>query len=102
MGQETREKEPRARPADGGVSGDHRQDQVEVIVNNVPVTIHRGRQTVEEIKRAGGVALADELVQVVDGKLTGLADGDAVVIKGVERFISQPRDSASSHEEEVA
>lgn len=85
-----------------GGADDHRQDVVTITVNNKPREIHRGRQTVEEIKRVGGVAMADELEQVIDGKLTPLADNGSVVIKGDERFVSHPRDSGSSHEEERA
>jgi hypothetical protein len=82
-----------------GGADEHRQDVVEILVNNKPRGIHRGRQSVQEIKAAGGVALADELEQVIDGKLTPLADDASVVIKGGERFVSHPRDSGSSHEE---
>jgi hypothetical protein len=99
MGQELLKKGSDKESGKGGASEEHRQDEVGIVVNNVPRVIHRGRQTVEEIKRAGGVVLADELVQVVDGTLTVLPDDGAVVIKGGEQFLSQPRDSASSHEE---
>jgi hypothetical protein len=85
-----------------GRSGEHRQDQVEITINNTPRVIRRGRQDVQEIKGLGGVPLADELVQIVEGQLVVLADSSAVVIKGGERFLSQPRDSASSHEGESA
>ncbi|HEY0020805.1 MAG TPA: hypothetical protein VGC13_31180 [Longimicrobium sp.] len=82
-----------------GRSDEHRQDEVEIVINNTPRMIHRGHQAEQEIKRVGSVALADELVQIVDGQLVVLADSAAVVIKGGERFLSQPRDSASSHDD---
>jgi predicted Rdx family selenoprotein len=77
-------------------SGEHRQDMVTIRVNNVEINIHRGRQTVSEIKRVGGVPQADVLEQNVAGKLEELDDAGAVTIKGGEQFISHPRDSASS------
>lgn len=82
-----------------GGSGENRQDVVSIKINNKPYPIHRGRQKVAEIKRVGGVPLADELAQVVEGNtppLTPLPDDGAVTIKGGEEFISYPRDSGSS------
>jgi hypothetical protein len=67
-----------------------------ITVNNVQREIHRGRQTVADIKTAGKVPLADDLEQVVDNKLVPLADGGAVTIKGGEVFVSHPKDSGSS------
>lgn len=99
MEEQTREKAPAGTAGNGGSSAGRRQDEVAVSINNVDKQIHRGHQSVEAIKRAGGVALADELVQVIEGQLVPLGDAASVVIKGGERFISQPRDSASSHEE---
>ena len=69
---------------------------VSVTINNVEKEIHRGRQTVAEIKNAGNVPLADDLEQVIDGKLTLLPDDGAVTIKGGEVFVSHPKDSGSS------
>jgi hypothetical protein len=69
---------------------------VTITVNNEPRQIHRGHQTVATIKTTGGVPVADELEQVVAGKLTPLPDGGAVTIRGGEVFISHPRDSGSS------
>ena len=60
------------------------------------VRVHRGRRTVAEIKTAGGVPLAYELDQIVEGKLVPLEDDGAVTIKGGERFSSQPRTGQSS------
>lgn len=69
---------------------------VNITINNKVKEIHRGRQTVAEIKNVGGVPPADELEQVIGGKLTPLPDDGAVTIKGGEVFISHPRDSGSS------
>ena len=69
---------------------------VSITVNNVAVEIHRGRQTVAEIKNAGGVALADDLEQVIDGVLNPLPDDGAVTIKGGEEFVSHPKDGKAS------
>lgn len=69
---------------------------VTIKVNGIDRPIHRGRQTVEKIKNAGQVPLADDLEQVIDGKLTPLRDDGAVTIKGGEVFVSHPKDSGSS------
>jgi len=69
---------------------------VTITINNTSRDIHRGRATVAEIKALGGVPVADELEEVVQGKLTPLPDDGAVTIKGGEVFISHPRDSGSS------
>jgi hypothetical protein len=70
--------------------------EVTITVNNVPKLIHRGRRTVAEIKTVGGVPQADDLAQVIEGKLLPLPDNDAVTIKGREVFVSHPKDSASA------
>ena len=75
---------------------EHGRDVVTIIVNSVEREIHRGRQPVSEIKRIGEVPQADQLEQVIDGKLVPLADDAAVTIKGGEEFVSHPRDSGSS------
>lgn len=72
--------------------------EVTITINNDPFRIHRGRNTVIEIKKVGGVPLADELEQLIDGKLVPLPDDGAVTIKGSEIFISHVRDSGSSAE----
>lgn len=79
--------------------GDNRKDTVTITVNNVAVPIHRGHQTVAQIKTAGHVAAADDLEQLVDKRLIPLADTAAVTIKGDEMFVSHPKDSASSHDD---
>ena len=79
-----------------GKSDEHRQDTVTIKINNVAYTIHRGRQSVSEIKHIGGISQADVLEQLIDGQLVELDDNGAVTIKGEEQFISHPRDSASS------
>lgn len=73
-----------------------RGSEVQIIINDNVKEIHRGHQTVAAIKVVGGVPAADELEEVIDGKLTPLADDGAVVIKGGEVFVSHPRTSASS------
>lgn len=69
---------------------------VTVSINNRSYTIHRGRQTVVELKQLGAVALAEELEQVLDGVFTPLPDDGAVTIKGGEIFISHVRASAAA------
>jgi hypothetical protein len=70
--------------------------EVHITINGASKQIHRGRQTVAEIKKVGGVPLADELEQLIDGKLTPLPDDGAVTIKGGEVFMSHVRSGGSS------
>jgi hypothetical protein len=69
---------------------------VTITVNNNLKTIHRGRQSVATIKQVGGVPLADDLVQIIDGVLTPLPDDGAVTIKGGEVFLSHVKDGAAA------
>jgi hypothetical protein len=75
----------------------NRQDTVTISINGPEYQVHRGRRTVSELKDIGHVPQADELEQIIDGKLAPLPDDGAVTIKGGERFISHPRDSGSAH-----
>ena len=70
--------------------------EVHITVNGVSRSIHRGRRTVAEIKTVGQVPMAEELEQVIEGKLTPLPDDGSVVIKGAEVFMSHVRDGGSS------
>lgn len=69
---------------------------VQITINGVTKTIHRGRCTVVEIKKLGDVPLGDELEQLIEGKLQPLADDGAVTIKGGEVFMSHARSGGSS------
>ena len=70
--------------------------EVHITINGVSRLIHRGRQTVAEIKKVGEVPAADELEQLINGKLTPLPDDGAVTIKGGEIFMSHVRSGGSS------
>jgi hypothetical protein len=69
---------------------------VTITVDTKPYKIHRGHQTVADIKKLAGVPLAFELEQLIDGKLTPLPDDGAVTIKGGEVFLSHPKDGGAS------
>lgn len=69
---------------------------VQITINGKKYEIHRGRQTVTEIKKVGNVPLTDELEQDINHKLTPLADDGAVTIKGGEVFVSHIKDGKSS------
>jgi len=69
---------------------------VTITVDNKPVQIHRGRQSVAEIKSLGHVPAAFDLDEVVNGKLVPLPDDGYVVIKGEEVFLSHPKSGHSS------
>jgi hypothetical protein len=96
MGAETKETAGH-KPGGETPAEDHRQDQVTITINDVPKSIHRGRQDVSAIKKLGEVPLADVLEQKINGRLEPLADDGSLVIRGGEEFLSHPRDSGSSH-----
>lgn len=83
---------------DEGAKGSQqeRQDTVTITINEPSFEVHRGRWSVVDLKKLASVALADELEQLIDGKLTPLPDAGHVTIKGGEVFVSHPKDSASS------
>lgn len=70
--------------------------EVKITINSVVKTIHHGHHTIVEIKKLGDVPSADELEQLIDGKLKPLPDGGAVIIKGGEVFMSHVRSGGSS------
>lgn len=69
---------------------------VEIHINRKPYQISRGKHTVAEIKKLGGVLVTDELEELINGKLDPLADDSSVLIKGCEKFFSHVRDGSSS------
>lgn len=76
---------------------EHAMDKVEIMIDGARKMIHRGRQTVLEIKLIGGIPSAYDLDELVDGRLIPLADEGSVTIKGGEQFFSHVKDSGSSH-----
>ena len=78
----------------------HRDPQtgpsVTITINSEEHDIHRGRQTVVAIKQLGGVPLADDLDQLIDGQLVHLPDDGSVTIKGEEIFVSHVKDGGAS------
>jgi hypothetical protein len=75
---------------------EHDHELVTITVDTKPYKIRPGQYTVVEIKQLAGVPLAYELEQLIDGKLTPLADGGTVTIKGGEVFLSHPKDGGAS------
>ncbi|MGH2666195.1 multiubiquitin domain-containing protein [Flavobacterium sp.] len=69
---------------------------VEIHINDKPYLISRGKHSVVEIKNLGGVPTAHELEELINGKLTPLADNSSVLIKGCEKFFSHVKDGSSS------
>jgi hypothetical protein len=69
---------------------------VEVTVDGVTKSVHRGHWIVSEFKQAVGVDPAKALDELIGGELKPLQDTDKVVIKGGEKFVSHARDGASS------
>lgn len=80
----------------GAAGEEHGASLVDVTIDDKTWRVHRGRQTVVDLKTVAGVALAYDLDQVIDGKFEPLKDDSAVTIKGGEVFISHPKDGSSS------
>jgi hypothetical protein len=83
-------------PGPGGGGEGPGNNFVDITINDDPYRIHRGSQTVVEIKTVGHVPLADDLEQVINGVLTLVADDGRVVIHGGEVFASHPKTGSSS------
>jgi len=83
---------------DGPVFFSRHQDQrlVEISIDRKTFAVKPGEHTVTALKTLVGVPAADELEQVINGKLTPLPDDGNVHIKGGEVFISHPRSGGSS------
>jgi hypothetical protein len=79
-------------------SSEHAEHEpnVSVRINDNERFIHRGRETVVEIKKVGHVPIADDLEQIINGKLEPLADDASLTIHGGEQFISHPKGAGSS------
>lgn len=69
---------------------------VTITVDTKPYKIHRGHQTVAEIKTIGQVPQAFDLEELIDGKLVPLPDDGSVTLKGGEVFLSHPKDGGAS------
>jgi hypothetical protein len=74
---------------------DHGNNYVIIYVNDIGVSIHRGNNSVLEIKTAGKVPLADVLYLMPNYEVA-LKDNESLVIKGDERFKSSAPSGASS------
>src|SRR5258708_16422082 len=74
----------------------HSQELVTITVDTKPYKIHRGRQTVADIKKLAAVPLAFELEQLGAGKLTPVPDDGSETVKSAEDFLSHPQDVGRS------
>lgn len=72
------------------------KNEVPIFINNAKYEIARGNELVSNIKKVGSVPVADELEELVEGKLQPLQDSGSVEIKGGEHFVSHPRTGKSS------
>jgi hypothetical protein len=70
--------------------------KVSITINQKPFEVAPGVHTVADLKAVGGVPLAHDLEQVIDGKLMPLKDDGKVDICGGEQFISHVKDGSSS------
>ncbi len=69
---------------------------VPVTVDNEPKEVHRGNYVVSVFKNEVGVSADRQLDQVIGGEFKPLEDGDHIVIKGGEVFVSHVRTGGSS------
>lgn len=76
-------------------SGDHGNDMVKIFVNDEAILIHRGSQTVAQIKLAGKVSSTDILYEMPHYEIA-LKDTDRFTIHGGERFKSSAPSGGSS------
>lgn len=75
-----------------------REEKHDVVIhiNKKEYRVRPGSYTVAAIKEIGGVPLADDLDQIIDGKLVQLPENGSVLIKGGEKFVSHPKEGGSS------
>jgi hypothetical protein len=90
------EPSPVSNAASNPVSHDHGDQTVPIFVNKDQYFVNRGPETVAYIKEVGHVPAADELEELIQGKLEPLADNGTVDVKGGEKFFSHPRTGSSS------
>lgn len=74
---------------------DHGKNIVDIYINDVKVPIHRGHQTVAEIKSAGKVPSTD-IIYLMPNYEVALDNNGSITIKGDERFKSSAPSGASS------
>lgn len=76
---------------------EHCELRARVPFNNKEVFLHKGIFTVETLKRLAGIALTDDLDQLIGSKIVALPDdGKDVHITGCEIFLYHPKDGGSS------
>lgn len=90
LNEQTNSKESQTPPANQG------KDLVTVTINGNAKQIHRGSDTVTELKVLLGVDAAQELDAVIGGEFKPLEDTQRLTIKGGEIFISHARRGGSS------
>lgn len=73
-----------------------KHEEVPIFINEVRYEVKRGNHTVTSLKTLAGIPLANELQELVDGKLKPLDDNGTVHIKGCEKFFSTVRKGQSS------
>ena len=78
------------------MSNEASHNEVLVHIDKVDKHVPKGTYTVVQIKGWGKVPQADELEQLIQGKLLPLPDDGSVQIDREEKFISHPRSGSSS------
>jgi hypothetical protein len=77
-------------------AGPEHGPNVNVTVDGVTKSVHRGSHLVAELKQLLGVDASKDLDELVNGELKPLQDTDRITIKGGEVFISHARTGGSS------
>lgn len=69
---------------------------VDILIDGRTFRVAPGRHRVSDLKALAGIAAADELSQIVDGKLVLLQNDAGIVVRGGEQFVSNPPSGGSS------
>ncbi len=88
--------EARMQQGGRGPDGGERCQTVDIFVDNKKVVLHPGDYDVATVKKLAGVALADDLDQLIECKLVPIPDDAEVQICGQEIFIAHVKDGGSS------
>jgi hypothetical protein len=93
--EQTNSKEPQT-PQTPANQDNHGKDLVTVTINGKPKEIHRGNDTVTELKVLLGVDASQALDEVIGGEFKPLEDTQRITIKGGEVFVSHARHGGSA------
>ncbi|MDX1752009.1 MAG: YegP family protein [Salinimicrobium sediminis] len=83
-------------PINDSSTNTKRQDVVAISIKGESYDIHRGSNSVSDIKKLGKIPVGHNLVLIEGNKMTVLNDSSKLTIKGGEVFDSTPKSGADS------